>query len=188
MVSPEPPPSRKGKVLVGRPLLWAFAVLVIILVGLVFVVRESSHDRVVSPATPAPSPVAPVLPAIPVESVASPATPSQTDNALPPIVKPVASSSGPAKTGALELQLNFTAATWVSVYRRDGGHEQKVYGPEETLKLDVGPLAELIIGNAPAARLSVGNNEVNLKRFTNPDSNVARIMGQNLRDLGTAHP
>jgi len=194
----EQPPPLRGNVLMGRrALLWAFAALAIILVGLAFVVREGAHERDTPPATPASPavpvetvapPAMPASPAVPVETVVPSATPPQSDNVPPPVTPSVAPRSEPAKTGSVVLQLNFTAATWLSIYRRDGGHEQRVYGPGETLKLDLEPLTELIIGNAPATRLSVGKNEISLKRFTSPDSNVARIVGQNLRDLGQTHP
>ncbi len=213
VVSSEKSSPLKSSILVGRrSLLWAFAALVIILVGLVFVVREGAHDRDTLPVTsalpvaPVETVVAPVVPAAPVVPVdtaaapvvpASPAAPmgtaslaksSQTDNVPHPATPSTAPPSESAKTGTVVLQLNFTAATWVSTYRRDGAHEQKVYGPEDTLKLDLEPLTELIIGNAPATRLSIGKNKISLKRFTSPDSNVARVVGQNLRDLGQTRP
>ena len=165
VASSEQARPRKGKILKWRPLLWASAILVTILVGLAYVVRESGHERNARPAT---------LP--------------QTRNVLPPTIPSVAPHPEPAKAGVVALQLNFTAASWVSIYRRDGGHEQKVYGPQETLKLDLEPLTELIIGNAPATRLSIGKNEISLKRFTNPDSNVAHIAGQSLKDMSTMQP
>jgi len=214
VASPEQVLPPKGNVPMRRwPLLWAFAALAIILVGLVFVFREGDHERDTPPVTPAlpaapaemiAPPAMPASPAIPVETVASPATPAspavqvekpvpsatppQSDNVQPPVTPSVAPRPEPAKTGSVVLQLNFTAATWLSIHRRDGGHEQKVYEPGETLKLDLEPLTELIIGNAPATRLNVGKNEISLKRFTSPDSNVARIVGQSLRDLGQTHP
>ncbi len=198
VISPAPPfPEQaqllKGHFLVGRPLLWAFAALAIVLVGLAFVVREGGHERD-APLVVSPSPAVPaeaVTPAVPPQNFnvkPAPGAAPQTVNSRPPATPPVAPLTSPAKSGTVELQLNFSAATWVSVYRRDGSHEQKVYGPEETLKLDAAPLTELIIGNAPATRLSVGKSEISLMRFTNQDSNVARIVGQGLRDLGTAHP
>jgi cytoskeletal protein RodZ len=191
-----PPPAVKSKALVGRALFWALAVLTIISISVVYVARDGFHERDASPGS--------ILPAVPVQDVAplpSPASapslsspsppkpaPSKADSPQLPAAHPVVPHAASEGEGKAELQLNFSAATWVSIYRRDGGHEQKVYGPDETLKLEAETLAELIIGNAPATRLSVGNSEINLQRFTNPESKVARITGQNLRDLGTKRP
>ncbi len=196
----QPPSTVKGNFLVGRPLFWALAILAVISFGLAYMARYGSHDREAPPAPPSL--------AVPVEAVAPPVAttpaptptqtpppqpkpvpkpiPAKTDSVQPRVANPVAPHAASERSAKAELQLNFSAATWVSIYRRDGGHEQRVYGPEETLKLDAESLTELIIGNAPATRLSVGKIEIGLQRFTNPESKVARIAGQNLRDLGAA--
>jgi cytoskeletal protein RodZ len=179
VASPDQPLPAKANVLVGRPFLWALAALMIIVFGVAYVARDGSRER--------DAPSGPASLAVPVETVA-PSAPPSPPPATPPLAPPVAPHAAVEKSGRAELQLRFSAATWVSLYRRDGSHEQKVFGPEETLQLDAESLTELIIGNAPATRLHVGKNEISLQRFTNPESKVARLVGQNLRDLAGARP
>ncbi len=197
----------------GRPFssyrrpLFILASLAAIAASLTFVLLEENRNDHPS-GVPAPSTVqeeravAPALVPQPAsaEKPVAVEKPVAIEKPAPAGRPPSASNQGPTREGAPvdakvdaratagELQLSFTAQTWVSFYQRDGGHQQKVYQPGETLKLKLEPLTELIIGNAPATRLTVGQTEISLKRFTSTDSNVARIVGQNLRDLGATHP
>ena len=177
---PEPGKPERPRLRLGRPLLWTLVALLCVIFGVGYLARDGfrEHD-----ATPGPAPLAlPVEPVVPPSSAPAPAA------SLPVKAAPKAPPVPAEKPGQAELQLRFSAPTWVSVYRRDGGHEQKVFGPDETLKLDAGSLTELIIGNAPATRATVGNNDISLQRFTNPDNKVAHLVGQNLRDLTARRP
>ena len=181
---PEPQRPEQPRLRLGRPLLWSLAALLCVIFGVAYVARDGFHEHDVIPGpTPLALPVEPVVPpsSAPPPAAALPVT-------VPRVAAPVAAPALAEKPGQAEIQLRFSAPTWVSFYRRDGGHEQKVFGPDETLKLDAGSLTELIIGNAPATRATVGNNEISLQRFTNPDNKVARLVGQNLRELTARRP
>ena len=172
----------RGKTSRGyRLLLFVAALIVVMFAGLAVIVKGRSHDRNNLLALPDFS-TAPVEKAAPTHAASEQA--GSTVSTHSPAVTPVTPRNDFEKVAASELQLSFSAPTWVKFTRRDGSYVQKIYGLDGALKLDVETLTELIIGNAPATRLRIGKSEINLGRYTKPDSKVAYIGDQNLRDLG----
>ena len=67
---------------------------------------------------------------------------------------------------------------WIQFNHADGKSSQKVYPPNSKLQFARGELSGIIIGNLNAATLLVNNQNITLAQYQKPDSNVARILGQ----------
>ena len=110
----------------------------------------------------------------------------------------VAASATEPKTATMESQPAATAAPllnspsandtpivlethspcWIQLNHADGKSSQKVYPSNSKLEFARGELSGIIIGNLNAATLSVNNEKITLAKYQKPDSNVARILGQ----------
>lgn len=67
---------------------------------------------------------------------------------------------------------------WIQLNHADGKSSQKVYPSNSKLEFARGELSGIIIGNLNAATLLVNNDKITLAKYQKPDSNVARILGQ----------
>lgn len=93
--------------------------------------------------------------------------------------------SHPASNDKHIIHLKFNDSCWVQSVSKDGQKTVKNYRAGETLDIAPQTLQALIIGNRNAVRMfAQTGTEISLKEFSNPDSNVVRIIGTNIRDLG----
>ena len=126
--------------------------------------------------------------AAPVTSTASTATASNAEpSASVPEDKPVherapektlltAAESPSISDAHVVVETNGTC--WIQFNLANGKSSQKVYPPNSKLEFARGELSGIIIGNLNAATLLVNNQNITLAQYQKPDSNVARILGQ----------
>jgi len=126
--------------------------------------------------------------AAPVTSSASTATASNAEpSASVPEDKPVherapektlltAAESPSISDAHVVVETNGTC--WIQFNLANGKSSQKVYPPNSKLEFARGELSGIIIGNLNAATLLVNNQNITLAQYQKPDSNVARILGQ----------
>lgn len=83
----------------------------------------------------------------------------------------------PAKNNT-PIVLETQSPCWIQLNYADGKSSQKVYPSNTKLEFARGELSGIIIGNLNAATLLVNNEKIVLAKYQKPDSNVARILGQ----------
>lgn len=132
-----------------------------------------------APAAVAPPVVVPAVPpAVPVKPAPVPAPPVTTNPYLAPIVPPAPrSEAAPASVkpaaGAANLRLVASDESWVQVVDAAGKRNSKLIGPGTDASFSGTPPFQVVIGNAPAVRLSYNNQTVDLRPFTG--DKVARL-------------
>lgn len=102
---------------------------------------------------------------------------STTDNLPAPTPSPLPESS-PAK-----LKLTFSEASWVQVVEQNGKRTEKVFTPQDTIELDASTLTSLVVGNARHTQLFSGDREIDLAKYLNASSGVARFSRQEIMAL-----
>lgn len=107
-------------------------------------------------------------------SASEPSTPAMDSQPLATIA-PVLNS--PSKNDT-PIVLETHSSCWIQLNHADGKISQKVYPSNSKLEFARGELSGIIIGNLNAATLSVNNEKITLAKYQKPDSNVARILGQ----------
>ncbi len=81
------------------------------------------------------------------------------------------------------LKLSFMAPSWVQLITRDGKRAEKIFSPQEVLDIDPLNTVSIVIGNARESSLSAGGINIDLGKFINPNSSVARISQQDLNSM-----
>ena len=172
------------------------ALVVLCVLGIVTLVYKATLTEPVA-AAPQPEPVArttesnpSIAPPTPVTETASatPAPTVPTPNAqektepvkTTPAEKPVASEN--IATG--HILIKFNESSWVQSVEKNGSKQEKVYRPGDTLDLEPAKLQALIIGNAGAVTVNGSNAPISLKPYMAPGSQVARIIGADIRKFG----
>ena len=99
----------------------------------------------------------------------------------PPAISPETNTT---KNQTIRMQFNDNC--WVQTVDQLGHQIEKTYKSGDVLEIDPSKLQALIIGDYHAIALATQNsgNEIKLKPFVNPGSDVARIIGQDVRNLG----
>jgi cytoskeletal protein RodZ len=186
-------------------LLGALAVLVVIgLIAFALTQRLPQTSPDSSTAQPADSvqdisqtrpPITAIVPTVP-ESKVSPVKQVSAEQTIPeavanPAIVPTAPATAPAQVRAQDavtttvLRLSFTAPSWVQLIALDGKRFEKIFTAQETLDIDPATTASVVIGNARQSSLTRGESKIDLTRFINPNSSVARLSQQDLHALVT---
>ena len=173
-----------------------------ILVGLAAAVLEGWPEKqtmrqteLVPPPTPAPvkqTDVVPdasvaqeqkTVPAAPnpviVTSTQSSASKTPEDSAKTDNKSTVATEAN--KTASLKL--TFLAPSWIQVVEQNGKRIEKVFTPQDSLELDASTIATLVIGNARETRLFSSTAEIDLPKYLNAGSGVARFNQSDITKL-----
>lgn len=117
----------------------------------------------------------------PTPSVQEPAKPDAVATPPAPTTdKPSAPITEGAKQG---VSLVLTGPSWINVSYSDGRQTQQNYKKGEQLNIDTKGAQAIVIGNANAVEMSVNGQPASLQAYRKPDSNVARIIGSQLRAL-----
>ena len=144
------------------------------IIGIVLVMQLGMLPTETTTATKQTNPSAALI------ANAEPVSPSVEDKTLIENVpdKTVASlpESTPKNDTHVVLETNNTC--WIQLNHADGKSSQKVYPPDSKLEFARGELSGIIIGNLNAATLLVNNEKITLAKYQKPDSNVAKILGQ----------
>lgn len=148
----------------------------------------------VSVSSPIAAPTPPIssLPK-PVENLAqaSPTSPIPSSAPAAPVVSNMTSAtqtaspiaSKPNTTDNAVLNMTFTQDCWVQALSKDGVTLEKIYTPDMTFEMNVASLQSLVIGNAKAAQLKLGDRTIDLNPFIKPYSSVARLSAQDISSL-----
>lgn len=81
------------------------------------------------------------------------------------------------------IQLRFSESSWVQSVDLSGHKQEKFYRKGETLDLEPARLQALIIGNASAVTMLGSQAPISLKPYVASGSQVARIIGPQIRKL-----
>ncbi len=92
-------------------------------------------------------------------------------------------NTGP-ETIAVSLKLSFSSPSWVQAVEQNGKRIEKVFTPQDTLELDPSSLVSLVIGNARETQLHLNTQSIDLNKYLNTGSGVARFNRQELLELG----
>ncbi len=122
-------------------------------------------------------------PAAPTPTISSSTQPSVTKNPeeSPADKISVASAHEPETSS---LKLTFSAPSWIQVVEQNGKRIEKVFTPQDSLTLDPATLASLVIGNARETKLFTNATEVDLSKYLNSGSGVARLNQPEIMKLG----
>lgn len=81
------------------------------------------------------------------------------------------------------IQIAFQGTSWVQSVDINGEKQEKTYRSGDTLSLEAGKLQALVIGNASAVTMADNKGEISLKPYIATGSQVARIIGPDVRKL-----
>jgi len=82
------------------------------------------------------------------------------------------------------LKLTFLAPSWVQAVEQNGKRVEKVFTPQDVLELDPATLSTLVIGNARDTKLFVKAVAIDLSKYVNAGSGVARLNQTDIMKLG----
>jgi cytoskeletal protein RodZ len=82
------------------------------------------------------------------------------------------------------LKLTFSAPSWVQAVEQNGKRIEKVFNPQDVLELDQATLATLVIGNARETKLFTKATEIDISKYLNAGSGVARFNQAEIMKLG----
>lgn len=154
--------------------------------------QQSDSTAEIKTTTIVQAPPAPVLtPTLTTPTITPPAITStlttQTEKNIARETSPPPTSTqadlNPAPSRDHTLKFTFNAASWVQAVDQTGKRIEKVFTPQDGLALDPDTLISLVIGNARETRLSVGTLEIDLTKYVNAGSGVARLTQQDLSGL-----
>lgn len=94
------------------------------------------------------------------------------------------SSAARAELGTTRLKLTFSAPSWIQVIEQNGKRTEKVFTPNDSLELDPATLTSLVIGNARETKLFSNTTEIDLSKYLNVGSGVARFNQSEILKLG----
>lgn len=182
----------------GRPKLR----IAFVAVGVMSLIAVLYNATVSDPVTAAINTAPPAKPIEPVaksnqtpttENSAATPTPTTLAQNTPEKTEPVktepskvVTTEKPATTDNIApgtIQLKFNASSWVQAVDKNGSKQDKVYRSGETLNLEPNKLQALIIGNASAVTVNDSKAQISLKPYMASGSQVARIVGPDIRKL-----
>lgn len=117
----------------------------------------------------------PVVSAPPATAVPSPE---------PPLPQPQPTTEKKEQIPSVSIKLSFSGSSWVQVVETNRTRKDKTYKAGDTLTLEPKKLQALVIGNSKVVMVSSDQGNVSIKGFIAPGSQVARIIGDNVRTLG----
>lgn len=145
-----------------------------------------------SASTPTVATPAPVLsqPDVPVQtqSASPPQAPTQ---AQPALSSPIAEKSSPnekvapavAPGGPAMMRIDFNAECWMSVQTAEGKKIDRIYKQGESFSIPLASVSTMILGNAPAAKVFLGAQQVDVLSKGLTQGNVTRLDQQSLQRL-----
>ena len=82
------------------------------------------------------------------------------------------------------IALTFSGASWIQAVDKNGSKQEKIYRNGDTLALNPSQLQALIIGNSSVVSITSNKKTIDLKPYIGQGSQVARIIGADIRQLG----
>lgn len=81
------------------------------------------------------------------------------------------------------MRIDFNADCWVSLQTSDGKKEERIYKQGQHLEVPASSVAALILGNAPAAKMTLGSRPVDIMTKNLTQGNITRLDQKNLQAL-----
>ncbi len=166
----------------GRLRFLALMIAIVLGIGII-VVMSSEKTSAPLVSQPEPQPDSAVPHPVATESATAP-SPQQTveTNQKPAPADDQLPIAAPALNAKM-LVLKFAATSWVQFADQRGKRSEKTYTPTDTLEIDPLNLSLLVIGNAPATSVYLGESRLDLGKYINTSSGVARLSQQDLQVL-----
>lgn len=93
-----------------------------------------------------------------------------------PVLAPLAvSAPAEAQEGKAMMRVDFNAECWVSLQTVDGKKQDRIYKSGESLSVPVANVSALVLGNAPAVKVTLAGRQVNLMTRGITQGNVTRL-------------
>jgi cytoskeletal protein RodZ len=126
--------------------------------------------------------------AVPTQSAPPPQAPPQAQPALSPVVaekttpnEKAASAAAPSGPGT--MRIDFNAECWMSVQTTEGKKIDRIYKQGESFSIPLANVSTMILGNAPAAKVFLGEKQVDVMSKGLAQGNVSRLDQQSLQRL-----
>jgi hypothetical protein len=122
------------------------------------------------------------------QSASPPQAPTQAQSALS---SPVAEKSTQnekatsvvAPSGPAMMRVDFNAECWMSVQTTEGKKIDRIYKKGESFSIPLANVSTMILGNAPAAKVFLGERQVDVMSKGLAQGNVSRLDQQSLQRL-----
>lgn len=137
-----------------------------------------------TPTTLAPTTETATATPTPTQSLQSPPDKNNTAATPEPAKSNAATNASAVSVATGHLLIKFTDASWVQSVDKGGNKREKIYKKGDTLDLEPNNLQALVIGNAGAVAINNSKAEISLKPYIASGSQVARIIGPDIRKLG----
>ena len=108
-----------------------------------------------------------------VSASSTPSTPARSTDANQ-VVQPKATNI---------LSISFTDACWVQAIDKNGIKVEKIFNPGTQFEQPISNIKSLVIGNASAARVMLGNKTIDLGIYHNPQSSTARLFEKDFASM-----
>jgi cytoskeletal protein RodZ len=108
---------------------------------------------------------------------------SESVSKAEPVSENNKTSAARANSSGTRLKLVFSAPSWIQVIEQNGKRTEKVFTPNDSLELDPATLTSLVIGNARETKLFSNTTEIDLSKYLNVGSGVARFSESEIMKL-----
>jgi|GEM_PF-936913 len=110
---------------------------------------------------------------------------TQTATLTPPgIPAPAAKTGLPVSTsGPSLMRIDFTADCWVLLQTSDGKKEDRIFKQGQYIEVPAATVTALVLGNAPAAKMTLGSKQVDIMTKNLTQGNITRLDQKNLQVL-----
>lgn len=126
----------------------------------------------------------PVSTSVPVPGVAQTAQTVQTAQNPQSVTPQAVNASQPAAVnGPALMRIDFSADCWVSLQTEDGKKVERIYKQGQQLEVPAASVSALILGNAPAAKMTVGDRQVDIMAKNITQGNITRLDQKGLQAL-----
>jgi cytoskeletal protein RodZ len=142
-----------------------------------FLTNKSQNEQEVASNKDSGAPVSADPPPTPIETTST-AEKMATETSPAPAQK---DNEADVKTGFIRIEFN--GNSWVQIVQTNGTKQEKMYHRGDVLDLEPGKLQALIIGNVSVVETHNREAAINLKPYVASDSQVARIIGPDIRKL-----
>jgi cytoskeletal protein RodZ len=143
------------------------------------VVSTESAARLAQVSSPTETQLPPPAPpAIPSSSLPQTLAQTQVDRAQTNVSvtapAPVPAPSQ-AQEGKAMMRIDFNAECWVSLQTVDGKKQDRIYKSGESLSVPLANVSALVLGNAPAAKVTLAGRQVDVMTRGITQGNVTRL-------------
>lgn len=101
----------------------------------------------------------------------------------PPSARPTDANQVMSPTAMNMLSISFTDACWVQAIDKNGVKIEKVFNAGTQFEQPINNIKSLVIGNAGAAQVMLGNKKIDLGLYKNPQSSTARLFEKDFASM-----